>query len=163
MFSVAQNAVLDNPELKKVILMEHTPRQDPPKVDPIGLKSRLAKLANSTLAQLVCNSGLQNKIVMGRHSLDIATPRAVYGDDHDHTGRYDGGMHGSNGKEIFTRSLERMMESVLPVTTIPTKHHPLYSHVSCPQAQYQKRRQARAKLSQHYSVPVNNRFTVLGN
>ena len=162
MFSVAQNAVLDNPELRKVVLMEHIPREDPPEVDPIGLKPRLAKLANSTLAQLVRNSGFQNKIVMGRHSLDITTPRAVYG--YDHTSRYDVvNMHGSHGKEILTRSVERMMKSVIPVTTTPAQHRPLYSHVTCPQAQYQKRRQARAELSQHYSVPVNNRFTVLGN
>ena len=165
MLSVAQNAVIDNPQLRKVVLMEHAPRQDPKEVDPIRLKPRLAKLANSTLAQLVQNSGFADKIVMGRHSLDITNANTVYRDDF--TGRYDGvHMHGSHGKDIFTRSVERIIRSVLPVTTTttrPTQHRPLYSHVTCPQAQYQKRRQARAELSQHYSVPVNNRFTVLGN
>ena len=159
MFSVAQNAVLDNPELRKVVLMEHAPRQDPPEVDPMRLKPKLAQLANSTLAQLVWNSGLQNKIIIGKHSLDTTTANTVYRDDL--TGRYDG-LH-SHGREINTRCVERMLRSVLPVTTTPTQSPPVYSHDNCPQAQYQRRIQARAELSQHYSVPVNNRFNVLGN
>ena len=162
MLSVAQNAVLDNPELRKVVIMEHAPRQDPKEVDPTRLKPRLARLANSTLAQLVLNSGMKNKIILGRHNIDITTPSTVYRDDL--TGRYDGvHMYGSQGKEIYTRSVERIFRSILPVTATPTQQRPLYSHVTCPQAQYQKRRQARAELSQQYSVPVNNRFTVLGN
>ena len=162
MFSVAHNAVLDNPELRKVVIMEHAPRQDLHEVDPIRLKRKLAKLANSTLAQLVRNSGMQDRIILGKHSLNITTPSAVYRDDLN--GRYDGvHMLGSHGREIFTRSVCGILISVLPVTTTPTKHHPKYSHDTCPQAQYQKRRQARAELSQNYSVPVNNRFNVLGN
>ena len=126
------------------------------------LKRKLAKFANYTLAQLVQNSGMQDRIILGKHSLDITTPSAVYRDDV--TGRYDGvHMLGSHGREIFTRSVSGILRSVLPVTTTPTKHHPKYSHDTCPQAQYQKRRQARAELSQNYSVPVNNRFNVLGN
>ena len=163
MFSVAQNAILDNPELRKVVIMEHAPRQDPPEIDPTQLRSKLAKLANTTLAQLVHSSGLQDRISVGRHSLDSANniPSKVYRDDI--TGKYDGvHMYGSHGKDLFTKSVARIIQSALP-----SSNQPLYSHVVCPQAQYQKKQQARAeqsvRLNQKYSVPVNNRFSVLGN
>ena len=114
MFSVAQNAILDNPELRKVVIMEHAPRRDPLEIYPTQLKSKLAKLANNTLAQLVQSSGFQNKISVGRHSLDSAnyTPSKVYSDDM--TGKYDGvHMYGSHGKDIYTRSVARIIKSAL--------------------------------------------------
>ena len=163
MLTVAQNAVLENPELRKVVIMEHAPRQDPPDVDPTKLKPKLAKLANSTLAQLVQNSGMQSKIIIGKHSLETKNLSSLYRDDL--TSMYDGvHMYSRHGKDMYTRSVTSVINSVLPANTINQyQSRPLYSHVTCPQAQYQRKQQARAELNQEYTVPVNNRFSVLGN
>ena len=115
MYSVAQNALIDHPELRKVVLMEHAPRRDTPDVDPTGLKSKLAIFANSSLTQLWHSSAMKDRISIGKHSLDLANERtnAVYKDDW--TGRYDGvHMYGSCGKETYTKSVSHIIKSALP-------------------------------------------------
>ena len=149
MFSVATNAVISHPEIKKVLIMEHAPRHDKPEVDPTGLKSTLAKFANSTLDQLWHSSDFKNKIVIGKHSLDVASKKtaAVYRDDW--SGRFDGvHMYGRYGKKVYTSSVSKILKSSNNSPSSP-------SHSSCPQTVYQNK--------QRFSVPVSNRFSVLGN
>ena len=70
MLNVAQNAVIKHPELKSVVIMEHAPRYDVQFVDPTGIKANLVKYANSTFTQLLQNSSMKDKIIIGRHKLD---------------------------------------------------------------------------------------------
>ena len=158
MFSVAQNALLDHPELKHVVLMEHAPRHDTPEVDPTGLKSELANYANLSLANLWHNSAMKDKITIGKHSLNTKRTNTVYKDDR--TGRYDGvHYYSSYGKEIFTRSVSGIIKSVLTGTSSASQ--PTQSSSS----QYKHRQHTKvgANYQQEYSVPLRNRFNVLGN
>ena len=71
-FAVAQNAIQNHHNIKKVVIMQHAPRFDEQNVDPSGLKPKLAKLANSTLSQLWHSSVHKDKIVIGHHNLDCS-------------------------------------------------------------------------------------------
>ena len=92
MFSLAEKSLNENPNLKKVILMEHPPRFDLPEVDPHSIKPNLAKLANITLGQCWLFSSLKDKIIIGRHNLDRPGVGATHYRRYQsrHTGRYDG-------------------------------------------------------------------------
>ena len=47
MVKVAENALANHPNIKKVIIINHPPRFDTPNMDPMSLKSKLANYANS--------------------------------------------------------------------------------------------------------------------
>ena len=92
MFSLAEKSLLENPNLKKVVLMEHPPRFDEQNVDPLSLKPKLAKIANSKLGELWLNSELKNKIFIGQHSLESSGTGESHYDRYSdwNTGHYDG-------------------------------------------------------------------------
>ena len=71
MFTVAQDALRSNPNINKVILMEHAPRLDTKANDPTGLKRKLAQYANTSLAQMWECSSMKENIVIGKHTLHI--------------------------------------------------------------------------------------------
>ena len=153
MVTVAENAARKHPDLRKVTIMEHAPRFDENEVDPIGLKPRLAKFANSTIKQLVESSSMKDIIVVGRHQLDGGHD-AMYWDDR--SGRYDGvHLYGREGKKMYTKSLIQMM-----------KTSPSY-HDSCPQKLYQNKKKTTSSSYQPgqkiFNIPVSNQFDILGN
>ena len=96
MFSLAQRSLEQNPNLSKVIIMEHPPRFDKLEVDPTCLKPTLARLANSTMGQLWLNSPLKDRIFIGQHSLES------YGSGHNHVARYVNQVSGkSDGVHLY--------------------------------------------------------------
>ena len=169
MFTVATNALKTHPQMKNVIVLEHAPRHDVTITDPTQLKSKLAKFANTTLTQLWHSSNMKDRIIIGKHSLDYTENmlHAIYKDDW--SGRYDGvHMYGSHGKGVYTRSVLQILKKVLPSPgRTPSSSSPSHSH--CEQAQFQKSQEKKQKASGHqqhknaFSVPVSNRFEVLGN
>ena len=167
-FNVAQNALSKHKTLQKVVIMDHPNRHDVSKVDPTGLKPKLAKFANATLSRLWTSSAMKEKIVLGKHNMDSSgeSVPAIYRDSW--TGRYDGiHMYGRDGSRAYTMSVINIIQSVLPQTSSPSSSS-LFSHNTCPQARYQKS-QSRNTTSGHrsagpeYSVPVSNKFDLLGN
>ena len=96
-FTAAQNAIIEHPELDTVIIMKHVPRHDISTVDLTGIKAKLAIFANSTFTQLWHSSRMKDKIVVGRHNLKCKDDmiNAWYKDDW--SGRFDGvHMYGSH-------------------------------------------------------------------
>jgi hypothetical protein len=71
-------------------------------------------------------------------------------------------MYGSQGMIAYTRSVLQIIKSVLPP---PTNTHSVSSdHSSCPQTLYQNMKKKMASPAQKiYSVPVSNKFDILGN
>ena len=154
-FNTAQEAIATNKNLKKVVIMEHSPRFDD------HLKSKLAELANTTTSQLWAISPMNNKIFIGRHSL--VSPGA--GSTHlnrykDYkTGMYDGvHLYGRTGVRDYTDSVKSIMMMAL------SDQHPNIintgvqrgnsggadDHTRCEQAMYQWR-QTQMKWSQRQS------------
>ena len=106
MFNIAQEALLKNSDLKKVVIMEHPPMFDN------TLKSQLADLANSTLSQLWAISPVRSKIFIGRHSLvspgsgsmHLARFKDYY------SGKYDGiHLYGRTGERDYTDSVKSIL------------------------------------------------------
>ena len=99
--------------------MEHAPRFDDHGADPTGLKTKLAQYANATFASLLPNSGMENKITLGKHTLDCPADmfNAWYTDQN--TGRHNGvHFHGDHG--IYKQcSNYHLKYSPLPVKTEP--------------------------------------------
>ena len=160
-FNLAQKSLKMNPNLKQVVLMEHPPSFDRVEVDPISLKSNLARLANSTLSQLWLNSPLRNKIVIGRHSLESSGSGAAHLTRYENmfTGRYDGvHFYGQTGRRDYTDSVKSIMMLALP-EHITTKTSPEFdtaqhnNHNSCPQMKHQQKQAFQ-------SVPTRNRFSM---
>ena len=58
--------------LKKVIILNQTPRYDDKSVDPLSLKPALALLFNNTLSNLWIESPLKAKLTIGIHNLDCS-------------------------------------------------------------------------------------------
>ena len=149
MFNIAQKSLNQNPNLTKVVIMEHIPRFDSPDNGPSSLKPDLATLANVTIGQLWLNSPLKHKIFIGRHSLESsgAGPAHLARYENRYTGRFDGvHLYGKTGCEDFTNSVKsiRMLalaENKQLNTTdgIGTAHG--YNHRNCAQAKFQKQRE----------------------
>ena len=162
MFRLAKRSLDQNPNLSKVILMEHPPRFDKLDVDPTCLKPTLARLANSTLGQLWLNSPLKDRIFIGRHSLES------YGSGHKHEARYvnqvsgkSDGVHlyGPKGCEDYTKSVKIILaQAILKNNRAKTSTEcgtaQPESHSNCPQAKFQR------KTTVHPSVATQNRFSV---
>ena len=191
MFNIAQEALLKNSDLKKVVIMEHPPMFDN------TLKSQLADLANSTLSQLWAISPVRSKIFIGRHSLvspgsgsmHLARFKDYY------SGKYDGiHLYGRTGERDYTDSVKSILLLALSdqhpnlvnnETEIDTKFSTT-DHTKCKQAQYQWRQVQKRRTNSHtnnsaqfrydthsqhsqhtraglpqWSVPTENRFSFL--
>ena len=112
MFSLAKQSLEQNPNLSKVILLEHPPRFDAKEVDPTSLKPVLARLANATLSQLWLNSPLNDKIIIGRHSLESSGAGAQHlaRYKNQRTGKYDGvHLYGEMGRTDYTNSVKTIL------------------------------------------------------
>ena len=75
MMKVAEEAIVDDPHLEKVTIMNHAPRFDTKDVDPVQLKTKLATFANSYFLELWLDSSMKDKIIIGSHTLEIGWPR----------------------------------------------------------------------------------------
>ena len=150
MFNLAQASLNKHPNLSKVVIMEHTPRFDQPHVDPTSLKSKLARLANATLSQLLVISPLKDKIIIGRHSLMTSGDNDAHFTRYQNykTGRYDGvHLYGNTGCTDYTASVKQILMLALPE-----------DHTNCMQAKYQSRHQ-----SNGWSYQKRTRYQKDGN
>ena len=163
MLTVATNALETHQTIEKVILMEHPPRHDTCIDDPTGLKPELAKFANVTLQHLVNTSSMKDKIIVGRHNLDFSNnmTNAIFKDNY--SGRYDGiHMYGQVASTMYCRSVLRMFTSVFPNKS--TNNTSDSTNRSCEQTLYQQRTNVRSYRPHiEFSLPLRNRFEILGN
>ena len=77
MLRIAENALENHSGLKKVTIMNHAPRFDMSKVDPVSLKPKLAMFANSFLLELWLDSPQKNRILIGSHNLDCSGSQKI--------------------------------------------------------------------------------------
>jgi hypothetical protein len=72
LFKAANNAAVKYPKLKKIVIMKQVPRYDFLNSNPPGMKSALSGLFNETLDQLLSQSALKSRVVVGNHNLDCS-------------------------------------------------------------------------------------------
>ena len=149
----------ENESLRKVVIMEHPPRFDGKKVDPTSLKSKLARLANATFNQLWLSSSLQNRIIIGRHSLESSGSGAAHSARYVNpkSGYYDGvHLYEENGCRDYTDSVKTiLMLALLAKPGCGTAQVDV--HDNCEQAKYQR------KPSYKPTVKTFNRFIVFNS
>ena len=164
-FNVAQQSLNDYPGLKKVIVMEHSPRFDAENVDPIGLKPALARYASNVYNQLWLDSCHKNKIFIKSHTMNISN--GVHEDVFRNvkTNNYDGvHFYGKAGRKAYTKSVGTILrncissgnQSKTPQEVTPQDYH----KQKCPQALYQNK-QKKNLSRQNPTVQVSNMFSPL--
>ena len=140
MMKIAENALNNDENMKKVTIMNHAPRFDSRDVDPLSLKPKLASFANNYLLELWIDSPHKERIHIGNHDLD-----GVH-------------LYGSQGRVAYT-------ESVLDIllTSFQTPN-PAQDHISCPQAiNAKKQRLYSSVLKGSPGIKTQNRFSILAN
>ena len=160
MMTVAQNALVTHPNIKNVVILEHPPRFDTEDKDPLSIKPELAKYANSVYRQLWFESNLKHKIVVGQHKLECSEKTRFDRFTNRMNGRYDGvHMYGAAGRKAYTDSVLSIFSSNIAAPRL--RPSPADDHSNCPQAKYMNAQKSQSE--RRYSVPVQNRFNVLGN
>ena len=141
-FSVGVNALNAHPELRKVVLMEQTPRYDPLVADPHSLKQALSQLFNDTLAQLRLACPLKDKIFVGSHSIECSGSIREARYRHTKSGRFDGiHLYGSSGMKAYTRSVLNILRSANLVSDdVNLVSDDDVYHLNCPQSLFQQKR-----------------------
>ena len=147
MIDIAENAVKYKHNLQKVVLLEHHPRFD------CQTKSELAKVANSTMHQLLSKSACKQKIEIRRHSLESFgighTHNARYSERY--TGRYDGlHLFGPTGARDYTNSLVNIFKLCKPKPKS-----------NCESGDSAQGHVPVITIGSHSPIPTKNRFEVL--
>ena len=135
-FNIAERSLKENPNLSKVIIMEHPPRFDMVNVDPTFMKPKLARVANGSLGQMWLSSKLKDKISIGHHSLESSG---------------SGSVHSNSVKTILMTALPKLNS----VNSTPECGPAQSSTGNTFQQAKSQRRQY------HPSVQIRNRFDVL--
>ena len=168
MINIAQDALAKHPELKKVTIMNHTPRFDTPDVDPVGLKHNLANFANSCLLELWMDCTMKDKIFIGSHNLESSGAQKTHRYTDERSRKYDGvHLYGNAGKAAYTESVLNILmaafQTQAPAQSSQAKQNSDDSHASCPQSKYRKqKRKYSSVVSGQSSIKTQNRFSPLG-
>ena len=186
LFSSAVNALQTHPTLKKVIIMNLTPRTTVAAADPLSLKPALVLLFNNTLRGAWMECSLKERLVIGAHNLECSggVHEARYRDIK--TGKYDGvHLYGPSGRKAFSVSVLNILKNA-GIVNGAVSGQQFYSNIV--QFRYQQRKQTykagdnfeesrtygdatndkdirkqkhEAQYQQVYSVPTYNRFANL--
>ena len=167
MMNLAQNVISEKPCIKKVIILDHPNRYDTKAKDPMSLKTELAKYANTTYSQLWAESSLKHKIVLGKHNLECSEEIRTDRFTDRVKNRYDGvHMYSMAGRTAYTDSVLDILSSAIDKSprlrprssqvdaAANGRNMNNDNHSDCAQSRYQNKR---------YSVPVQNKYNVLGN
>ena len=171
MFDTAHTSLQENPNLKKVVIMEHPTRFDSAELDPVGLKPALAEFANTFLSHVWSKSPLNEKIVIGCHSFDNNVAHDSLFQDR-RINRNDGvHLYGPKGRKVYTESVLKIVrQNVVGLNNPPSQksnrkprnNNPSSEddHRQCPQTKYQQKKSSQAY---HPSVQIMNRFSVFNS
>ena len=146
------------------------------------MKSALSGLFNETLDQLLSQSALKSRVIVGNHNLDCSGGVLQSRYRSIQSNKFDGvHMYGPSGEKAYTASVLNILSSAQLVIVNPPKYYDEYDHQSCDQARYQakatntKRRPVQKKMNRpnmadnnqdtnsQYTVPTHNRFAQLGD
>ena len=112
MITAARNIIVNNRNIKKVLILDAIPRFDPDSSDPHKLKPELSKYANEVLRNELEKCDVKDQITIGMHSLPSSQQQNLYG--HPSSPYYDGvHLHGPDGRNHYTRSVCNVLQSFM--------------------------------------------------
>ena len=166
MMKVAEEAIVDDPHLEKVTIMNHAPRFDTKDVDPVQLKTKLATFANSYFLELWLDSSMKDKIIIGSHTLESSADVKKQRYTDERTNKYDGvHLYGRAGKEAYTESVLNIMISSLQSQPSQTSQQNSNDyHTDCPQTKFgnaQRRKYSTVVAGKKTTIKTQNRFSPL--
>ena len=156
LFNTCENAVKENQNLKKVIIMKQTPRYDPANVDPYDLKPVLSELYNRTLVQCWMSSNLKDRINVVGHTIECSGSIREARYRETKTGKFDG-LHllGSSGRKAYTNS-------VLNILKLAGMVDPNFDHSDCPQTRHQAGNRNYGRRNNNLQMDVDSRKSECG-
>ena len=112
MISAARNIIMGNPGVKKVLILDRTPRFDTNEADPTNLRHKLSEYGNMIFRDELEKSDVKDQIAIASHSLPTQFQENLYGLP-DCKG-FDGiHLHGPDGSNHYTRSLCNILQRFL--------------------------------------------------
>ena len=157
LFAVAEDALDNITDLKKVIILNQTPRYDEPSVDPLNLKPAFVQLFNNTLSRLWMDSPWKSKLSIGLHSLECSggIKEARYRDSKN--GKFDGvHLFGPSGRKAYTVSILNILKSA-NMLELTNDQSALEFYKSQLQFQFQKRKSQRYPTARRQPNSTNDR------
>ena len=177
MVSAARTILMKNPNVRKVLILDRTPRFDTKSADPLHLKSKLSDYANRILREEREKIDVKAQVVIAPHSLPGQFQENLYGHPDSHL--FDG-IHllGKDGRNHYTRSVCNILQNFLSDHTRELHNH------NIPRIQQASPTLSRSKPdhvviniesenppadvitcsgSYSYTIPTSNSFSVLGN
>ena len=106
LLDIAKESLVRHPELKKIILFEHTPRFD------ANIRSELAMFANEALKCLIDDPKVDSKIKLGKHNLSCYGIGKTYDNRFKNSILKQGdGLHffGPSGSRDFSESMVNIL------------------------------------------------------
>ena len=185
MITAAQNILEKYPTIKKVLILERTPRFDTKNDDPLHLKPELSVFANDVLGEEINISGIKDRVFLDTHSLPNILQDNLYG--HRDRFGYDGiHLRGPDGRNHYTRSLCNILQPFLgeysreyhnhsiPSTISRPYPSPLHSNPPPSTSSGSSKHSSvvidmeppyldQEPLLSSYTIPTYNRFSYLGN
>ena len=158
-FTVAENAVKENPDLH-VVVMKKFPRFDKGSSDVLSLKPSLSNYANGVLDQLWIKAGSPENIKVSEVNLNIEKPGhlkdIIYG--YSSSANYDGvHLRGSGACRHLNYRAKQVLKPI-----VSTKFGQSLSHQGRQTQNRGKASYRDAVRSNVHSVPTSNRFAFLG-
>ena len=165
-FTAGQNALINQPTLKKVVLMKHIPRYDPPQIDPLGLKPALSQLFNNTITELWMNCPNKEKLVIGSHNIDCSGAIKESRYRQPKTGRFDG-IHllGNSGQKAYTLSVLNILK-LANLTSSQYDYHQSYAQFQYQSKEVRNKNKSRSNKNQNqpeFQIPTSNRFNIFSS
>ena len=122
LLSAAKTILKRNSSIKKVLILEATPRFDLNTVDPLGLKKKLSEYGNMILKEELDKSDMKEKIFVSPHSLPKHFQENIYG--HPLYPRFNGiHLNGPDGSNHYTRSLCNILQCFIPEFSRESHNH----------------------------------------
>ena len=129
MFVIAESALSQHKQLKKVLIMKATPRFDPISSDPLQIKPSLVQVFNCALIELLFDSVYKDRIAIVEHNLDCSggVQQARFRDSVNN--KYDGiHLFGPSGRKAYTTSILDALKSNGLIQDRLTSHELFMKH-----------------------------------
>ena len=159
-FSIAQDAVKDNPKLK-VMIVKRLPRYDAHAEDPMSIKARLSDLANGIYKQEWLKQGSPQNIHIVDINLGCETSQhlkqVIYG--RSDSPQYDGvNLTGPGASRHFSYRVKQTILALMKTDTVA-----VHNGVAREERKNSNIGMTKQPIKPRYNVAVSNTFEVLGN
>ena len=150
LFHIAENALEQNKELEKVVILKRLPRYDRSSTDLLAIKSELSTFANSVLDQQWIKRGSNKQIKVVEIDLKCSESKhlknIIYGNIND--ANYDGiHLRGKAASRHFNYRAVQVLKPIFQVTNNNNSVDNVICGVNCQQTLYQRQKRTNQRTA----------------